>query len=170
MRRQTPAYRQPKEISEEEALARLTKLCAGAEHCSGEMLEKMSRWGIDGETQARIMEYLTEHKYIDDERYSRAFVNDKVEYCRWGRRKIEQALYAKGIDRDTRNAALDAISDETFVEILRPLIAMKRKQTAASSEYEMTTKLIRFAMSRGFTMNQIRQCIDNAEEYQEDED
>ena len=54
----------------------------------------------------------------------------------------------------------DEIPDEDFIDILRPLIAQKRRQTRANSEYEMNMKLMRFAASRGFTIEQIRQCID----------
>lgn len=149
-----------KPMSEEQALARLTALCASAEHCTGEMIDKMTKWEISEEAQARIMEHLVKNKYIDDERYCRAFVHDKMEYNHWGRRKIEQALYVKHVDKVIQKAVLDEIPDEDFIDILRPLIVQKRRQTRANSEYEMNMKLMRFAASRGFTIEQIRQCID----------
>lgn len=149
-----------KPMSEEQALARLTALCAGAEHCTGEMIDKMTKWEISEEAQARIMEHLVKNKYIDDERYCRAFVHDKMEYNHWGRRKIEQALYVKHMDKAIQKTVLDEIPDEDFIDILRPLIVQKRRQTRANSEYEMNMKLMRFAASRGFTIEQIRQCID----------
>ena len=93
-----------KPMSEEQALARLTALCASAEHCTGEMIDKMTKWGISEKTQARIMEHLVKNKYIDDERYCRAFVHDKMEYNHWGRRKIEQALYVKHVDKAIQKA------------------------------------------------------------------
>ena len=149
-----------KPMSEEQALARLTALCARAEHCTGEMIDKMTKWEISEEAQARIMEHLVKNKYIDDERYCRAFVHDKMEYNHWGRRKIEQALYVKHVDKAIQKTVLDEIPDEDFIDILRPLIVQKRRQTRANSEYEMNMKLMRFAASRGFTIEQIRQCID----------
>ena len=149
-----------KPMSEEQALARLTALCASAEHCTGEMIDKMTKWEISEEAQARIMEHLVKNKYIDDERYCRAFVHDKMEYNHWGRRKIEQALYVKHVDKAIQKTVLDEIPDEDFIDILRPLIVHKRRQTRANSEYEMNMKLMRFAASRGFTIEQIRQCID----------
>ena len=149
-----------KPMSEEQALARLTALCASAEHCTGEMIDKMTKWEISEEAQVRIMEHLVKNKYIDDERYCRAFVHDKMEYNHWGRRKIEQALYVKHVDKAIQKTVLDEIPDEDFIDILRPLIVHKRRQTRANSEYEMNMKLMRFAASRGFTIEQIRQCID----------
>ena len=133
----------------------------------------ITKWEISEEAQARIMEHLVKNKYIDDERYCRAFVHDKMEYNHWGRRKIEQALYVKHVDKaiqktvldeipdeDFIDIVLDEIPDEDFIDILRPLIVQKRRQTRANSEYEMNMKLMRFAASRGFTIEQIRQCID----------
>ena len=58
---------------------------------------------------------------------------------------------------------LGDIDDERFCEVLRPLLASKRRSTRAASDYELNGKLIRFAMGRGFTMQQIRQCLDNAD-------
>ena len=79
---------QQKNIADQQALSRLATECARAEHCSGEILEKMHRWGLSEETQAHIMAYLTDHKYIDDERFTHSFVSDKIKYNKWGRRKM----------------------------------------------------------------------------------
>lgn len=152
-----------KPMTEEQALARLTALCASAEHCTGEMIDKMTKWEIPEEAQARIMEHLVSNKYVDDERYCRAFVHDKMEYNHWGRRKIEQALYVKHVDKAIQTKVLDEIPDSDFISILRPLLDQKRRQTRADKEYEMNIKLMRFAASRGFTIDQIRQCIEEVD-------
>ena len=150
-------------MSEQEVLLRLTSLCSTAEHCSHEMLEKMRRWEIDEDTQARIMEYLVKENYIDDERYARFFAKDKIRYNKWGRRKVEQAMWQKYIDTDIQQRVLDEIDDDEYLLILRPLLKSKRRTVKAANNYEMNMKLIRFAMGRGFTMDIIRQCLDNDE-------
>lgn len=150
-----------KQISEQDALLRLTSLCSTAEHCSHEMIEKMQRWQLADDAQARIIEYLVKEKYIDDERYARFFAKDKIRYNKWGRRKVEQAMWLKHIDGDIQRDVLDDIDDEEYIAVLRPLLKTKRKSVKASSDYEMNMKLIRFAMGRGFTMDIIRQCLDN---------
>ena len=151
-------------MTEQEALLRLTTLCAQGEHCTWEMTEKMRRGGISEEAQARIMERLVKERYVDDERYARAFVKDKVHYNKWGRRKVEQALWQKHIDDDIRQRILDEIDDEDYLSVLRPLLQQKRKSTKAQSDYELNQKLIRFALSRGYTYDIIRQCIEVEDE------
>ena len=161
-----------KEITEQEVLMRLTALCSKAEHCSWEMTEKMRRWGIDEQVQARIMQHLTEEKYVDDERYCRAFVKDKIRYNKWGRRKVEQALYAKHIERNIYQQVLDEVDDEEYLSVLRPLLKNKKRQLKGLGEYEANGKLFRFAIGRGFTTDIIRLCldIDDLKETFDDED
>jgi regulatory protein len=153
-----------KQITEQEAYLRLASLCAQAEHCQYEIKEKMRRWELGEEAQTRIMERLVKERYIDEMRYARAFVKDKVVYNKWGRRKVEQALWQKQIDDDIRQSVLEEVDDETYVSVLRPLLKQKRKSTKAGSEYEMNQKLVRFALGRGFTFDIIRQCIDLEEQ------
>lgn len=159
-----------KEISEQDALFRLSALCSSAEHCSYEMKQKMEKWGLGEDVQDRIMRKLTEERFIDDERFCRFFVKDKIRYSKWGRRKIEQALWAKRIPTSIQQNVLDNIEKEEYLNILRPLLKKKRKSTKAENDYEMNGKLIRFALSKGFGMDIIRECIDNADEFNIDED
>ena len=55
---------------------------------------------------------------------------------------------------------LDAVEDEEYLEVLRPLLASKYRTIKAENDYERSMKLIKFAMGRGFTMDLIRRCID----------
>ena len=150
--------------TEQDAYLTLAALCAQGEHCQWEMLEKMRRWEMDEAAQARVMERLGKERYVDDERYARAFVKDKVRYNKWGRRKVEQALWQKHISEDIRQRVLNELDDEEYLAVLRPLLKQKRRSIKAQSDYEMNQKLMRFALGRGFTFDLIRQCVDVDEE------
>jgi len=153
-----------KQKTEQEAYLTLAALCAQAEHCQWEMVEKMRKWEIPEEAQARIMERLVKERYVDDERFARAFAKDKVRYNKWGRRKVEQALWQKHIDEDIRKNVLNEIDDEEYLSVLRPLLKQKRKSIKAQNDYELNQKLMRFALGRGFTFDTIKQCIDVEDE------
>lgn len=148
-----------KEMTEQEAYLQLAALCAQAEHCRQEMLDKMKRWGLDEGVQDRIISRLVKERFVDDERYARAFVKDKVRYNKWGRRKIQQALWMKRIDEHIQQQVLDEIEEREYLDVLRPLLKQKRKSVKAQNDYEINQKLIRFALGRGFTFDVIRQCI-----------
>ena len=153
-----------KEMTEQEAYLQLAALCAQAEHCEQEMRDKMRRWELDETVQNRIVDRLIKERYVDDERYARAFVKDKIRYNKWGRRKVQQALWMKRIDADIQQRVLDEIDEKEYVDILRPLLKQKRKTTKAENDYELNRKLVRFALSRGFDFSIIRQCMDVEEE------
>lgn len=148
----------------QQAYQKLTDLCARSERCQQEMIEKMRQWGISENEQAEVMDRLIKERYVDDERFARAFIYDKIRYNKWGRRKVEQALWMKRIDDSISKPLLDEVDDEEYLSILRPLLKQKRKSTKADSEYELTMKLIKFAISRGFTMDIIKQCIEVEDE------
>ena len=153
-----------KPITEQEALQKLSALCARAEHSSGEMLEKMRRWQLPEDVRERVLDRLIDEKFVDDERFARLFVREKIRFDRWGRRKIEQALYQKGVASDISHRVLDEVDYETYVAELKKLIAAKRRSVQAESDYEMRAKLTKYALGRGFDYNVIRQCIDGADE------
>ena len=148
-----------KEMTEQEAYLQLAALCAQAEHCEQEMRDKMRRWELDETVQNRIVDRLIKERYVDDERYARAFVKDKIRYNKWGRRKVQQALWQKHIDADIQQQVLDEIDEKEYLDILRPLLKQKRKSIKAGSDYELNQKLVRFALGRGFGFDIIRQCL-----------
>ena len=159
-----------KEITEQEAFLQLAALCAQAEHCQQEMRDKMRRWELDETVQNRVLSRLVKERYVDDERYARAFVKDKIRYNKWGRRKVQQALWQKRIDADIQQQVLDEIDENEYLDVLCPLLKQKRKSVKAASDYELNQKLVRFALSRGFDFSIIRQCLDVDDEsaYSED--
>lgn len=153
---------QKKPITEAQALKKLGDLCAKTEHCSGEIMEKMYKMGLPEDAKTRIMEKLTKYSYVEDERFTNAYVYDKIRYNKWGRRKIEQSLWAKRIDNKIANLVLDAVPDEEYLSVLRPLLKSKYPTIKAETDYERSVKLIKYALGKGFTFDLIKQCIDAA--------
>ena len=149
-----------KEMTEQAAYLQLAALCAQAEHCQQEMRDKMKRWELHETAQNRVIARLIKERYIDDERYARAFVKDKIRYNKWGRRKVQQALWMKRIDDDIQQRVLDDIDDAEYLAVLKPLLKQKAKSIKAENDYERNQKLVRFALGRGFTFDIIRQCLD----------
>ncbi|MEL5892332.1 regulatory protein RecX [Bacteroides sp. GD17] len=152
------------EITETEALSRVAAYCSTAEHCRAEIAEKLQRWSVAYDAIDRIIARLEQEKYIDEERFCRAFINDKYRFAKWGKMKIGQALQLKKISSSVYWSFLNEIDEEEYLSILRGLLTAKRKSIHADTEYELNGKLIRFALSRGFEMKDIRRCIDVSDE------
>ena len=152
------------EINENEALKRMEAYCASAEHCRTEVTDKLLRWGLPYDTANRIVDRLEQEKFIDEERYCNAFIRDKFRFAKWGKQKIDQALRLKKIDPYTYRPLLNRIDPQEYHATLQALLDAKRRSIRTGSDYERNGKLIRFALSRGFTADDIRQCIDLPDE------
>lgn len=151
-------------ITETEALSKVAAYCSTAEHCRAEVSEKLQRWGLPYDAIERILERLENEKYIDEERFCRAFVNDKYRFAKWGKVKIAQALLLKKISYDVCRRFLNEIDEEEYLSILDSLLLAKRKSVHAGNEFELNGKLMRFALSRGFEMKDISRCIQLSDE------
>lgn len=148
-------------MTTDEILYKLAAKCSVSEQCLSDIESKLAKYDLTEEERTRILRHLVEEKYIDDGRYAEAYVKDKYRFNKWGRIKIAQGLRMKGIDNETIKAAMEAIDEEEYMDILRSLIKAKRKSTRGASEYEINGKLIRFATGRGFEFAAIRECIDD---------
>jgi regulatory protein len=148
-----------KELTEKEVWNKVTAYCSIAERCSADVVDKLQKWGVERDVLSNITSKLVEEKYIDEKRYSFAFVNDKYRFAKWGKVKIVQALKQKQVPEDVYDLALKDVDENEYLDILRNLLNAKRKTIHAKNEYEQNGKLIRFALSRGFEMKDIRHCI-----------
>ena len=106
------------EITETDALSRVAAYCSTAEHCRAEVTEKLQRWGIPYDAIDRIINRLEQEKYIDEERFCRAFIHDKYRFAKWGKIKIGQALQLKKIPQSVFYRYLNEIDEDEYLAVL----------------------------------------------------
>ena len=157
------------QMSALEAFGRLTAFCAAGEHCLTEVRERLRRWNVAPDEAEALVRRLVEEQYINEERYCRAYINDKVRFARWGRLKIAQALRQKQIASSLYLPLLDELDEAVYSEQLRRLLEAKQREVKGRNAYERKVKLVRFALGRGYEMDEIRRFIPNFEENEPDE-
>jgi regulatory protein len=135
----------------EQALNRAAAYCSQAERATQEVLQKLEAWEVSDEDAARILEFLRKERFLDEQRYVHAFVNDKFTYERWGRIKIVYALRAKGVTGAVVTNTLDDVIDpDQYVETLTDLLRAKMRGMKTPLAPNDRAKLYRFAAQRGF--------------------
>lgn len=140
-------------------LLRMMSLCAGAEHSTGEISSKLMRQGLSAEETSRIVERLVADKFIDDSRFARAYVNDKIKFSNWGRNKIRMGLLSKGISvRDVDAALRDIDMKEYGVALLR--VARSKSKGLDLEDYQSRMRLYRMLSSCGYEGIYINKVID----------
>ena len=149
--------------TEQEAYLKLSAQCAMSEQCCHDMMKKMRNWQMDTEVAEKVVARLVKEGFINEERYARAFVRDKFLYNHWGKVRIEHELKMRHIAPKHIEAGLEEIEEEDNLEALRRLIEKKRPSVKGKSDYEIKGKLIRFALSRGFEMDDILEVVEGLE-------
>ena len=156
-----------KPITPAEALNKAAAYCTLCERCINEVSIKLTAWGILPAEQNKIIERLQSEGFIDEGRYCRAFVNDKLRFNRWGRIKITAALRDKRLPQELIKEAIEQIDEEEYTQVLRDVISIKHKELKGKEDYATQQKLIRFAASRGFEPGNILKII-KCDEYEVD--
>lgn len=160
-----------KQLSEPEMLHRAAAYCSAAERCIQDVEKKIKAAGLTGEESDRIIARLLKERFIDESRFARYFVNDKLRFNKWGRIKISYELQRKGIPADIRAEALAGIDEKEYQDILSSLLKSKKKTTRGKDERDVYTKLLRFAAGRGFEGRDANRCLKqlfNGNDYDED--
>ena len=149
-----------KPLTYEQALSRAAALCSGSEHCSSEIRKKLLLWGLSPTQSEKAITFLNEEKYIDSQRFCRAYCLDKFRYNHWGRIKISQMLRLLEMDSTDINEGLDAIPEEEYQKVLQHILEQKNKQLRDSDPYIRKGKLVRHALSRGFETHLILEATE----------
>jgi len=146
-------------ISKKELLILVTRFCSLEERCVYDVRKKISEFNYPEDEITEIIEFLKKEKYIDEQRYAEAFVNDKYRFNKWGKYKINFALKQKHISEPIILEALKKIPDNNYHSLLFDELSKKLRSLPKSSGYELKSKLYRFAASRGYENDLILKVI-----------
>ncbi len=149
----------PAPLTADKALQKLASLCAKRELCCYDARQRLFRWGVPQAEHDSIIDQLVMRGFIDDMRFAQMFVEEKTTINQWGRRKVEQELRRRGIDSADIAQLFDGIQPQQTLETLRALLLRKHRTINAKNDYERTQKLIRYAMTRGYSWDDIRQAL-----------
>ena len=79
------------------ALAKAAKYCAYQERCHWDMEKKLKEWNIDVDIHDEIIAELIQLGFLNEERFTIAYTQGKVNIKKWGRKKIVFELKKRNI-------------------------------------------------------------------------
>ncbi len=147
----------PKEV----ALGKATALCSGSEHCTSQIMEKLSLWNVSPQDAYDIMDYLVKEKYIDNKRFARAYCHDKFCYNHWGRIKIRQMLRHLRLGDEEIEEGMETIDEEDYLDALNDVLRAKDRTLKDKDKYLRKAKLVRHLLSRGFETELAISAVDS---------
>ena len=134
-------------------------LLSRRDHSKKELIEKLRKKGFANGAEAAV-EKLALSGYVDDERFCRLYVNELIRLKGYGKRRVEQELYRKGIDRDIIFNVLDEISfdNDTLSDII------KRKYMNRLSDEKGRQRVVNALLRLGYSFGEIRDALKSIDE------
>ena len=146
----------------EELLQRAMRACSEREYCISDISALLDRWGADNkEMHEQVIERLVKEKFIDEHRYSRAFVLDHFRHSQWGRVKISMALKQKKVDPEAIASGMESIGEEEYLELLQKILVDQRRKIKAKNRLDLKGKLLRHALGKGFESHLVYDAINS---------
>lgn len=139
-----------RELAVREAYARMAQLCSRSEQCSADIRKKMVAYEIMDELVEEIISKLKKEKFLDDERYVKAYISDKFRLNKWGKIKMRYYLKAKGLSGILIEKGLNEINENQYKDVLIATLKDKAKKVKSDNKFEKMAHIIRYAQSRGF--------------------
>lgn len=146
-------------MTESEGKTLAERYCSGAEHCCSEVKAMLERHGAEKPDIESILKHLVKEGYVDEGRYARALVHDKVRFAKWGRVKIAQALWQKRIPGAVADEALSQIDEDEYMTALRDVVASRYRLAKGATEYERKMKTMKSVCSRGYEPALVRKVL-----------
>ncbi len=124
-----------------------------------ELRLKMKDKGFEPDLIDNAIRILKDKKYLDDERYCQMFINDKLNISKHGLRKIKEALYYKGIDKEIieekiKNISQDGEEERAYILGEKKLMNIKETDTRKKA-----AKLSSYLIGRGFEYETVNKTV-----------
>ncbi len=147
-------------MTQKEALEKMAKFCAYQERCQSEVKHKLFGVGLSNEEIDNIICDLIEHRFLDEERFAKAFVRGKFNQKGWGRIKIQQHLNQKQISSFCQKKGMLEINENDYLTKLEEIILKKSNSLKTEDPFIRKSKTARYAISRGFESELVWEILD----------
>ena len=148
-----------KPLSPDQVLDKMAKYCAYQERCVKDVRDKLKTYDIPQEDRDKILDYLLDSRFVNDERFTKSFVRGKINQSGWGLNKIRFHLMQKGIAKDIIDEALGQTDEEVYRQRLIDILKTKSKTIKAETDFERKRKLAAYAMQKGFEASLVWEVI-----------
>jgi regulatory protein len=119
---------------------------------------KLNEKGYDAKFIDNAVIKLKQNKYLDDERYSEILINNKINISKYGKRRVREALYHKGINREIIDEKLSCISEDDELERALSL-GSKKLRTIKKDDERRSVKLSNYLVNKGFEFSTVKKAV-----------
>ena len=138
----------------------------GQRDFSGKELEKkLAAGGTPPEVAAAVTERLRQVGLLDDAAYARRAARSLTQYKQYPRRRVEQELLRRGIDRQTAREAVEETDSDDFQQALA---LVQKKYYNKLTDRDLRQKTVAALARRGYSFEVARRAVETAAQTQTD--
>jgi len=146
-------------LNEHEALKKMQSFCAYQERSQEEVRTKLHDYGVFGLVAEQIIVELLSENFINEERFTCAYVSGKFRIKNWGKLKIKAGLRAHKIpDKLIERALNKEIEDEAYKNTINILIK-KLNLPKAKTNPRVKNELLKKLYAKGYAMEDVLPLI-----------
>lgn len=134
----------------EEALVKLQNYCAYQERSHQEVEQKLKGMNMIPEAREYIIVELIQNNFLNEERFSKAFVRGKFRYKKWGRRRLTLELKKRNVSARNINQALLEINEDEYFEVFNELAEKRCHSISETNKLKKKKKLVDYLLYRGW--------------------
>lgn len=130
-----------------------------------EIRTKLKEKKIQLETIEKIINYFKDLKYLDDEVFSKTYLQSQLINKPAGKRLLKMKMLEKGISKETADKVLkDNFSEEEELSSAKLLLTKYKKRIKKKDEREIMRKCFQYLVSRGFDFDIAKAAIGETRE------
>lgn len=129
--------------------------CSYQERCYKDVNNKLNSFSLIPEAREKILTYLIENNFINEERFAKSFARGKHNYKNWGKNRIIQELKFRDISQRIIQSALAELPEDDYLEKFNSLAEKHWNTIKERKGPKKSKKFIDFLLRKGFESNLI---------------
>lgn len=135
----------------ERALEKAKWYCSFQERCKDHVLNRLTAWEVEQKHFDAIIETLEKEDFLNEKRFTEAYVRGKFLIKKWGKIKITTELYQLAIkNKLIKEAIASEIDEDDYSKTLQELIKKKNELLHEKDDLKRKEKLYRYLLSKGY--------------------
>lgn len=108
-----------------------------------------------------VIDKLIDYKYLDDDRFTKAFIKDKLNFTNWGDYKIKNELKRLGVNEEIIYNNISNIDDNIYYERINKIIDKDISINKKYSGIKLKNKIYNHLLTLGYSKEKVISIINN---------
>ena len=106
---------------------KIQSYCIYQDRCEKEVKKKLYTFNVEKDLQLKIINYLIDNDYLNEERFTKLFIQGKLRIKKWGKMKLKFELKSRGVENSMIDKYINDILDDEYTAYFNEFSSNKIK-------------------------------------------